>query len=581
MNKILTILILGLLIFGTIGVIATPEKNNIENKILFESILISEPIIKEENDFISIYLEESNSYLLEPNNPMLPTITRVYTLPFKTDIHNIKVNYFGNNEILLNKHIKPVNIPTPINSRIKSNQDYGSYSLTKLYPEEKFTYTLGSGILNHERVLFLSVKCFPISYNPTYNILNYCNNFEIEISYNEGSYKKTAQTDYDLVIISPETFSSNLQKLIDHKNNHGINSYIKNVEEIYDEFPGRDDPEKIKNYVKYAIETFDISYVLLIGSLDHIPIRMTNIGWHYSTLNLPTDLYFSDVYDENGDFCTWDANENNIFGEYNWDDGNIDEVDLYADVYLGRIPCQRNLDLNIVLKKIISYENNAYGKNWFKRILLLGGDTFPHHGIIEGEFVTSRIAEEMIGFNPIFLWTSEKTFRPLIINSEATRGAGFISYSGHGYVHGFGTSPPDVERRIEYFDWYLPGMLNINKYSIVFFDACLTATLDYKLFNFINFPGIAYNFVKKPIGGAVAAIGATRIAFTDVDWKGVNAGAGYLNLHFFMNYEEGITVSEMLTKSQNDYINYVYEDCITIEEFILIGDPSLKVGGYP
>jgi hypothetical protein len=37
----------------------------------------------------------------------------------------------------------------------------------------------------------------------------------------------------------------------------------------------------------------------------------------------------------------------------------------------------------------------------------------------------------------------------------------------------------------------------------------------------------------------------------------------------------------MLTQSQMDYINYVGKDFFTIEEFMLIGDPSLKVGGYP
>jgi hypothetical protein len=308
---------------------------------------------------------------------------------------------------------------------------------------------------------------------------------------------------------------------------------------------------------------------------------MTAIGWDYSTMYLPTDLYYADIYDGKGDFCTWDSNNNNIFGEYNWDDGNIDDVDLYADVYLGRIPCDKNIDLKIIINKIITYENNAYNSDWFNRILLLGGDTFPHHGVIEGELVTSRIAEEMDGFNSIFLWTSEETFKPLRINREATKGAGFVSYSGHGYLYGFGTSPPNVEKRIEYFTWYLPGMLNGNKLPIVFFDACLTATLDYKLFDLFKIPGFAYSIVKKPFGGAVASIGATQVAFTDVDWHGVNGGASYLNLHFFMNYEEGISVSEMLTKSQNDYINYVYEDCITLEEFILIGDPSLKTGGYP
>ena len=44
---------------------------------------------------------------------------------------------------------------------------------------------------------------------------------------------------------------------------------------------------------------------------------------------------------------------------------------------------------------------------------------------------------------------------------------------------------------------------------------------------------------------------------------------------------DGITVGEMLTQAQNDYINNVGKDFFTIEEFILLGDPSLKVGGYP
>ena len=87
--------------------------------------------------------------------------------------------------------------------------------------------------------------------------------------------------------------------------------------------------------------------------------------------------------------------------------------------------------------------------------------------------------------------------------------------------------------------------------------------------------------LKEENGGSIATIGATRPAYTNVDKDGVYAGAGYLDVHFFKSYQEGITVGEMLTQAQNDYINYVGKDFFTIEEFILLGDPSLKVGGYP
>ena len=82
-------------------------------------------------------------------------------------------------------------------------------------------------------------------------------------------------------------------------------------------------------------------------------------------------------------------------------------------------------------------------------------------------------------------------------------------------------------------------------------------------------------------GGCVANIGATRPAYTYVDKDGVYAGAGYLDVHFFKAYEEGITVGEMLTHAQLDYLNYVGKDYFTVEEYLLLGDPSLMVGGYP
>ena len=95
-----------------------------------------------------------------------------------------------------------------------------------------------------------------------------------------------------------------------------------------------------------------------------------------------------------------------------------------------------------------------------------------------------------------------------------------------------------------------------------------------------HFPCFSWQIMKKPHTGAIATIGATRVAFTHVNSGGIFGGAGYLNYQFFMAYEPGITVAEMLTSAQNSYINYVGKDCVTLEEFILLGDPSLRTGGY-
>ena len=49
--------------------------------------------------------------------------------------------------------------------------------------------------------------------------------------------------EYDMVIIAPNEFSSQIQSLIDHKDSHKDPTILKTTEEIYQEFEGRDKPE--------------------------------------------------------------------------------------------------------------------------------------------------------------------------------------------------------------------------------------------------------------------------------------------------------------------------------------------------
>ena len=58
------------------------------------------------------------------------------------------------------------------------------------------------------------------------------------------------ESNYNLVIISPEKYYSNLEILVEHKNSVGINTLVKNVEDIYHEYSGGDNAEKIKYFIK-------------------------------------------------------------------------------------------------------------------------------------------------------------------------------------------------------------------------------------------------------------------------------------------------------------------------------------------
>jgi len=396
----------------------------------------------------------------------------------------------------------------------------------------------------------------------------------------------SSSEEYDMVIISRNIFKSTIQPLIDHKNSHGIKTYFKNVNEIYRQYQGRDNAEKIKYFIKDAIETNGISYVLVVGNPILVPMRKMAFyesDLKYEPAMVLTDLYYSDIYDENNSFCSWDSNNNNLFGEFfrdrlgfgfdNVNYTNIDEVDLYADVHIGRIPCVLIRDLKIVVNKIINYENSAFGSDWFNKILLLGGNTLDIDDFA-GEILTNIVGQEMEkhGFENIKLWHSKNKLRRLNFNYHMNKGAGFMVYSGHGSILGLIGDFPFL-----YLNHNLLGLHNKEKLPIVFLHACLTANIDALGFSFAN------NIVKKPNGGAIAAIGATAIEYIGQNFSTYlpEKEGAYLTKKFFENFEPGITLGEMLTNAQSDYLDDLFKDCFTLGEFIIIGDPSLKVGGYP
>jgi hypothetical protein len=406
--------------------------------------------------------------------------------------------------------------------------------------------------------------------------------------------------------------------LVTHKTNHSVPTTLVTLDEIYHNFTGRDHAEQIKYFIKYALDDWGSSYVLVVGDITRLPIRATcAYPWKGWGDNILSDLYYADIYDVNYSFCSWDANNNSKFGEVNVSQGrppvmtDRDGVDLYPDVMVGRLACTTYQEVQTIVDKIITYEDTTYDQVWFNRIILVGGDTFPLSKgsapfVYEGEITNTKVAQQLPDFEPIKLWSSKRNLNALTFNRAITQGAGFLSYAGHVFEHGWGTYRPNEirdKRLIIYYTPFIKGIRNYQKLPVIFFDACLTAKLDFNisdleryyptfmklmenllrlhLSNSSYFPCFAWSFLPKQDGGAIATIGATRPAYTLVDENGVYAGAGYLDVHFFKAYKEGVTVAQMFTQAQNDYIKNVGKDYFTLEEFMLLGDPSLMVGGYP
>ena len=598
MKKLLPLLIVLVLVLSGLGVNAIDE-DDADEITLIESVTFTEPYLQEQDQYVTIHLNEADSYLTETGSPMLPAYVKVFTFPLGTKIKDVTCTFPNEQERILSKDIMPAPEPMPVSpptakheaeKRVKNKEIYSSENA---YPKSRFRYQTGAGLDNNDHVMFLTVHYYPITYLPQKHTIYYTPQIQIKVTYEPAQAPFTFADEYDLVVIAPSEFLEELQPLVDHKNSYGLMTTLNTTEDIYASYPGRDEAEQIKYFIKDAIETLGVSYVLLIGGVYKLPIRTSHVRLWYGGETVITDLYYADIYDENGDFCSWDSNNNNKFGET-----GKDQVDLYPDVLIGRLACDTIDEVHVVVDKIIHYEDETYGQEWFHNMIFIGGNTFRGWNGNEGEEINKIIMEIMSDFEPFMIWTSKGNFNPLVINNRINRGAGFLDYSGHGFEHGMGTYAPFGLRLKSYLTPYIKYLKNDYKLPIIFFDACLTARLDfifqdlldykgYWMFNIlaqilnvdtsVKLPCFAWHFVKHEGGGAIATIGATRVAF-----GGIEDGAGKMAIEFFTAYDSSEMLGQMMMKAQNAYINDVVPaDAFTVEEFILLGDPSLRIGGYP
>jgi len=586
MKKIIHILIVGILLVSCAAAIGIGRESDVSTTSVH--VTFTKPMMKQttmdNQTFVEMLIDRPFGTLHHAGEPLLPRQVETFELPFGTKITDISCDVKGMQSFSLSQKILPAPEPVIIGMEAEPvfTMNKEIYQLDEFYPNDWCKISTGGGLNgDNEQKTFVTVQTFPARYNPVDNVVLYVEEITVSIQYKEPKeFLLSANDEFDMVIIAPDCFSSDLQPLINHKNSYSVRTIFKSTEEIYIEYEGRDHQEQIKYFIKDAIETWNIRYVLIIGSIDKVPIRMAGISMPGYYNQLPTDLYYANIYDADMNFCSLYTNNDDVSSEVNFPTCPIiDEVDLYPDVHIGRIPCRNNRDLNTVINKIISYETQTYGADWFNRLILLAGDTFPYEGLYEGEVVTYHIEQHMQDFDSIRIWASLNNYNPRSINKEFSKGAGFVSYSGHGFECGFGTYPPNEENMIKYYSPFIIGINNGDKLPIVFFGACSTAWLDYNIYG-IKLPCIAWSFVKKQSGGAIASIGSTRHAYAMINESGPQSGCARLNLEFFKSYEPGIRLGEMLTSAKIDYINLDWKDYLTMEQFTLIGDPSLKIGGY-
>ena len=662
MKKILTILLL-IILFLNVSVLGFTPSDKIEKNTLSKSYtFLEKPKIEQMDEYFKILYNGSNSDLIVHGEPDLPIYVETFILP--KDARNIKVKLFvkeiGRMNIsgqVMPCFVYPMDLETPNNLELE--KDARTYSSCELYPGSWWSFDIGRGLNGIDHVTYVKIILNLVRYSPVLNNLEYLRKADITLTYDYSDTISSEPDIYDMVIISPEKFVDEFQPLIDHKNDYGIKTTLKTVEDILLEYDGFDAPEKIKYFIKDAIENWGISYVLLGGGLRshlfaddrddcnqgtkdwYVPVRYTNIiigtgRWvWYNDIDhgCISDLYYADIYDGEGNFSSWDSNGNGVFAE--WSGDLIDDLDLYPDVYVARLPCRNEFEVKLIVNKIIVYESTNPSSNpWFTKMITIAGCTFrTYMGQPDGEYVCDVCLDLMCENikKPVRVYASNNktgglTPVPNDIIEAFNGGASYVFFEGHGSPYSWNTHWSENENWTGGFNIFKFWRLtNGNKLPIVVVGGChcgmYNVTIEktilsgflriqYRLYILKEYD-LRLNFLERildrllvpydtyrtygipapycyswglclvPWGGAIASTGLTGYGLSNYP---ISLSSELdLNIFYEIGQNNVKNIGQAHSGSITKYLNENYVDkcashCITV--FQLFGDPSLKIGGY-
>lgn len=161
---------------------------------------------------------------------------------------------------------------------------------------------------------------------------------------------------YDYLLITRSNLVQAFSPLLTAKAASGIAPKVETVESIAASFAGRDLPEQIRNYIRYAYTNWGVTYVLLGGDVSTVPCRYAYVGMGSLVPGqplVPTDTYFACL---DG---SWNGDGDSRWGEP--DDGDEGgDVDLLSEVFVGRAPVDTPAEAMIFVEKTVRYAANAH-----------------------------------------------------------------------------------------------------------------------------------------------------------------------------------------------------------------------------
>ncbi len=545
------------------------------------------PIFDVEGRFLGISAEGCDN-LAVSGCPLVPVRVLVFKFDWCSKLVDVEVKTGPVRELGINAKWSPVPSPVPAGA---SGQEVlkrpEKHEAAGIVPGTWFEHEVHYGLdpKDLELKMFVVIRLFPARYDLAKHEVLSIGWARVKVMALTPLAPRVGQGAMALVITNSDLLPA-AERLAAWKNASGLMTVVRTVGWVREHYGGRDIQERIRNFIGDAVEELGVKFVIIFGDQDVVPTRMVYVPDGFQDDEpggdgalVEADLYYADVLPAN---FTWNDDNDAYWGEL-----PDEPVDGWPDVMIGRLPASTLDEAQALVDKLMAYWQAAQTGNtsWAHRLVLMGLDLFQGEGYEgpEGEIVKDVVASEApSGFSIVKLYESFGNLTSSMVEAELGEGCGLANFAGHGDVEAWELGQNDYFSSSD-----LASLENGPRFPIVIAAACLTA-------RFSDRDCLGERFLLEPYRGAIAYLGATRVAWLCGGQTAAYALAGKLDVLFAKAFFSGASfLGQVWAEGLEDYIlacglirtwlvngKSYFLDWKTIAEYgSPLGDPSTVLAG--
>ncbi|MBM3322394.1 T9SS type A sorting domain-containing protein [candidate division WOR-3 bacterium] len=420
--------------------------------------------------------------LIVPGSPRVPRVVEAVSIPAgaePTGVELVAVDWQtvdGRYRLAPAQPDQPLPMPGRVHVPRLYPPDPAVYSASEAYPKEAVR-RLEFGTLGGYRMAYAELR--PVRWNPATGELQVATRLTYRLSYQQQGRDNLVPTErlqtlygrmvrslvanprsvaanapkvgkksvtalppgeYDYVVISEPPLDTVFARLAQWKTLKGVPATVVTKSWIDANYTGYDLPDKLRNFIIDAYQTWGTHYVLMGGAADHktsgqniIPGRdawyiRQGLGYYPDEDTIPCDLYFG------GLDGTWDYNNNHVYGE------RADRADMVSEVFVGRASVNNIAQAQNFVAKTLTYEQSPPA-GYLRRMLL-------PTAILWSSYEERQLQESLARMTPVGWQDSRLYERTGTLSRQAMRdsmnsGFGLGNWVGHGNENGIymGSSP--------------------------------------------------------------------------------------------------------------------------------------------